>query len=92
MRTAIGSFGGDLKDASPSDLATHVVREGLMRANVDGASVGHVAFGHVINTEAKDMYLSRLASVNDGCSQKSVAFNVNRLLCGNGLQAIVSAA
>lgn len=91
VRTAVGGFGGGLKDVPPTDLAAHVVREGLAKANIDGASVGHVAFGHVVNTEAKDMYLSRVASVNGGCSQESVAFNVNRL-CGSGLQAIVSAA
>ncbi len=91
VRTAIGTFGGSLKDVAPSTLAANVVRESLLRAQVEGADVGHVVFGHVVNTEPKDMYLSRLAAVNGGCSQETPAYNVNRL-CGSGLQAIVSAA
>ncbi|MDR7378299.1 acetyl-CoA C-acetyltransferase [Rhodoferax ferrireducens] len=91
VRTAIGTFGGSLKDQAPSALAAQVVRAALSRAEVAGADVGHVVFGHVVNTEPKDMYLSRLAAVNGGCSQETPAFNVNRL-CGSGLQAIVSAA
>ena len=91
VRTAIGTFGGSLKDQAPSALAAQVVHEALSRAEVSGADVGHVVFGHVVNTEPKDMYLSRLAAVNGGCSQETPAFNVNRL-CGSGLQAIVSAA
>jgi acetyl-CoA C-acetyltransferase len=91
VRTAIGTFGGSLKDIAPSTLAANVLRESLARAQVDGADVGHVVFGHVVNTEPKDMYLSRLAAVNGGCGQGTPAYNVNRL-CGSGLQAIVSAA
>ncbi|MFZ4287317.1 beta-ketothiolase BktB [Variovorax sp. HJSM1_2] len=91
VRTAIGTFGGSLKDVAPTELASVVVRDALQRANVDGAEVGHVVFGHVVNTEPKDMYLSRVAAINGGCSQETPAYNVNRL-CGSGLQAIVSAA
>ena len=90
-RTAIGGFGGSLKDTPPSELATLVVREALERAKVDGAEVGHVVFGHVVNTEPKDMYLSRVAAINGGCAESAPAFNVNRL-CGSGLQAIISAS
>ncbi len=91
VRTAIGTFGGALKDVPPTDLAAQVVRESLQRAGVAGEDVGHVVFGHVVNTEPKDMYLSRVAAVNGGCGEGTPAFNVNRL-CGSGLQAIVSAA
>jgi acetyl-CoA C-acetyltransferase len=90
-RTAIGTFGGSLKDIAPTELAAQVVRESLKRANVDGADVGHVVFGHVVNTEPKDMYLSRVAAINGGCAEGTPAFNVNRL-CGSGLQAIISAS
>jgi acetyl-CoA C-acetyltransferase len=90
-RTAIGTFGGALKDVPPIDLGTTAVREALARAGVGGDEVGHVAFGHVINTEPRDMYLSRVAAINAGISQETPAFNVNRL-CGSGLQAIISAA
>jgi acetyl-CoA C-acetyltransferase len=91
VRTAIGTFGGSLKDIAPTELASEVVRESLSRAQVDGKDVGHVVFGHVVNTEPKDMYLSRVATIGGGCGQGTPAFNVNRL-CGSGLQAIVNAS
>ena len=91
VRTAIGTFGGSLKDVPPTDLGALVVREALARAQTPGADVGHVVFGHVVNTEPKDMYLSRVAAMNGGCAETTPAFNVNRL-CGSGLQAIVSAS
>lgn len=91
VRTAIGGYGGSLKDVPTTELAALVVRESLARGNVEGKDVGHVVFGHVVNTEPKDMYLSRVAAVNGGCSIETPAYNVNRL-CGSGLQAIVSAS
>jgi acetyl-CoA C-acetyltransferase len=91
VRTAIGTFGGSLKDVPPTELAALVVRESLARASVEGKDVGHVVFGHVVNTEAKDLYLSRVAAINGGCAEGTPAFNVNRL-CGSGLQAIISAS
>ncbi|MEJ8796004.1 beta-ketothiolase BktB [Trinickia caryophylli] len=91
VRTAIGSFGGGLKDLAPTELGTRVVREALARAQVSGDEVGHVVFGNVIQTEPKDMYLARVAALNAGVGQHVPAMTVNRL-CGSGLQAIVSAA
>ncbi|MDO5289770.1 MAG: acetyl-CoA C-acyltransferase family protein [Pseudomonadota bacterium] len=91
VRTAIGTFGGSLKDIPPVDLAATVVKESLARAGVAGQDVGHVVFGHVVNTEPRDMYLSRVAAINGGCPKETPAMNVNRL-CGSGLQAIVSAS
>ena len=91
VRTAIGTFGGSLKDVSPTELGALVVKESLARAQVEGKDVGHVVFGHVVNTEPKDMYLSRVATINGGCPKETPAMNVNRL-CGSGLQAIVSAS
>src|SRR6516225_2143810 len=91
VRTAIGDFGGSLKDFAPTDLGARVVREALSRANVSGDEVGHVVFGNVIHTEPKDMYLARVAAMNGGVAQHAPALTVNRL-CGSGLQAIVSAA
>lgn len=75
----------------PCDLGTAVIKAALERAGVKGDEVGHVAVGHVINTEPRDMYLSRVAAINAGIAKETPAFNVNRL-CGSGLQAIVSAA
>ncbi len=91
MRTAIGGFGGSLKDIPPHQLGTAVMKAALEKAGVQGSEVGHVVVGHVVNTEPRDMYLSRYASVNAGVSIETPAMNVNRL-CGSGLQAIVSAA
>ncbi len=91
VRTAIGDFGGSLKDLPPTELGAQVAREALLRASVAGDEVQHVVFGNVVHTEAKDMYLSRVAAVNAGITQNAPALTLNRL-CGSGLQAIVSAA
>ena len=90
-RTAIGTFGGGLKDVAPSDLATVVATEALKRSGVAPSEVGHVVFGQVIQTESRDMYISRVAGVNSGVPIETPALTVNRL-CGSGLQAVVSAA
>lgn len=90
-RTAIGDFGGGLKDVPPCDLGATVMRAVLDRSNVSPTDVGHVVVGHVINTEPRDMYVSRVAAMNAGMGHETPAFNVNRL-CGSGLQAIISAA
>ncbi|WP_322046371.1 beta-ketothiolase BktB [Paraburkholderia sp. J67] len=91
VRTAIGKFGGSLKDVAPTELGALVLREVLARSEVKPEDVGHVVFGNVIATEPKDLYLSRVAAINAGIPETTPAFNVNRL-CGSGLQAIVSAA
>ena len=90
-RTAIGSFGGALKDVPLSDLAAIVVRAALERSGVAPGQVGHVVMGNVIPTEPRDAYLGRIAAMSAGIPKETPAFNVNRL-CGSGLQAIVSAA
>ncbi|HKB31967.1 MAG TPA: beta-ketothiolase BktB [Streptosporangiaceae bacterium] len=91
VRTAIGRYGGGLSGVPPCDLAAAMVREAVARAGVEPSDVGHAVFGNVIHTEARDMYLGRVAAVNGGLPAATPAFTVNRL-CGSGLQAIVSAA
>jgi acetyl-CoA C-acetyltransferase len=91
VRTAIGTYGGSLKDKPPTDLAAAVVREAVKRAGIQPDEVGHVVFGNVIHTDIHDMYLARVAAVNGGLPVETPAFTLNRL-CGSGLQAIVSAA
>ena len=90
-RTAIGTFGGSLAGTAPIDLATAAARAALERAGVEGGQIGHVVFGNVINTEPRDMYLSRVAAMQAGVPDSVPAMNVNRL-CGSGAQAIVSGA
>ncbi|MBZ5594552.1 MAG: acetyl-CoA C-acyltransferase family protein [Acidobacteriia bacterium] len=91
VRTAIGKYGGALKDVPPTDLGATVARESMTRAGIAPEEVGHVVFGNVIHTEPKDMYLSRVVAVKSGMPVETPALTVNRL-CGSGLQAIVSAA
>jgi acetyl-CoA C-acetyltransferase len=91
VRTAIGDYGGSLKDIPPTELAAKVVREAVARAKVDPAAIGQCVFGNVIHTEAKDMYLSRVAAINGGLPHDTGALTLNRL-CGSGMQAIVSAS
>ncbi len=90
-RTAIGTYGGSLKDVPNTQLATTVVKAAITRAGVAPDAVGHVVMGNVIPTDTKDAYLARVAAIDAGCPIETPAFNVNRL-CGSGLQAIVSAA
>lgn len=91
VRTAVGDFGGSLKDFSPTQLGAMVLKEAVARAGVSADQVGHVVFGHVVNSEPRDMYLSRVATIEGGLDKSTPAMNVNRL-CGSGLQAIVTAA
>ncbi|MBT9495894.1 MAG: acetyl-CoA C-acyltransferase family protein [Zoogloea sp.] len=90
-RTAIGTYGGSLKDIPLSQLATTAVSAALSRSGVDPREIGHVVMGNVIPTEPRDAYLSRVAAIDSGIPLETPAFNVNRL-CGSGLQAIVCAA
>lgn len=90
-RTAIGTFGGTLKNTALSSLATTAVKAALERSGVAAEQVGHVVMGNVIPTEPTDAYLSRVAAMDAGIPKETPAFNVNRL-CGSGLQAVVSAA
>ena len=91
VRTAIGDYGGSLKDFAPTDLAARVVKEAVARAQVDPNDVGQCIFGNVIHTEPKDMYLSRVACVKGGLPVTTGSLTLNRL-CGSGMQAIVSAS
>ncbi len=90
-RTAIGTYGGSLKDVPLTQLATVAVKGALERSGIEPAAVGHVVMGNVIPTDVRDAYLSRVAAIEAGLPQETPAFNVNRL-CGSGLQAVVSAA
>ncbi len=91
VRTAIGDFGGALKDVPPTELGAQVTREAIKRAGIAPEEIGHVVFGNVIQTEPKDMYLARVCAMNGGVPKETPALTLNRL-CGSGIQAIISAA
>ncbi len=91
VRTAVGTFGGSLKDIAPTELGARCVREALKRATVNPSEVGSCVFGNVIHSEPKDMYMARVAGIGGGLPITTPALTVNRL-CGSGVQAIVSAA
>jgi acetyl-CoA acetyltransferase len=76
VRTAIGEFGGSLKDFAPTDLGARVVREALSHASVPGDEVGHVVFGNVVHSEPRDMYLARVAAINGGVAQYTPTLTV----------------
>ncbi len=91
VRTAIGDYGGSLKDIPPTKLGAIAIKEAVARARIDPATVGHVVLGSVIHGEARDMYISRVAGIEGGLPAGTPCLTVNRL-CGSGLQAIVSAS
>src|SRR3954465_6941329 len=91
VRTAVGGYGGSLKDWPPSELAALCVREAVSRAGIEPAEVGHVVFGNIIHTDAHDHYLARVAGVKGGLPVETPALTLNRL-CGSGLQAVITAA
>jgi len=91
VRTAIGEYGGSLKDIAPTDLAGLVIEEAVKRAGIDSDDVGHCVIGSVTHSDRKDMYMSRSAALKGGLPESTPAVTVNRL-CGSGLQSIVSAA
>ena len=90
-RSAIGGFGGTLKNHCPVDLGTLVAKEAIARSGFEANEVEHAVFGNVIHTEPRDMYVSRVIALQAGMDKASAALTVNRL-CGSGLQAIVSAS
>ncbi|REJ88507.1 MAG: acetyl-CoA C-acyltransferase [Planctomycetota bacterium] len=91
VRTAIGGYGGSLKDTPPTVMAAKCVKEAVKRSGVDASDFGHVVFGNIIHTDAHDHYLARVAGVNGGLPHETPALTLNRL-CGSGLQAIITAA
>jgi acetyl-CoA C-acetyltransferase len=90
-RTAVGTFGGSLKDFPAYDLATIAVKAAIERSGIEAASAQQIVLGNVAQCEPRDLYVSRVAGINAGMAKESAALTLNRL-CGSGLQAIISAA
>lgn len=92
VRSAIGAYGGSLKDMEPCELATVVMKEAIARSGVDPKAIEYVTVGNTMPTDKRYAYVARVASVNAGCDENnSIAMAVNRL-CSSGLQAIVTTA
>ena len=88
-RTPIGSFGGQFKDLSASDLGAVVIREAVARAHIEPQSVGDVIMGCVLQAGA-GMNVARQAALKAGLPVEVPAETINRV-CGSGLQAVVHA-
>ncbi|TWT21123.1 acetyl-CoA C-acyltransferase [Luteimonas marina] len=91
VRTAIGAFGGALKDTPPSALGVATAKEAIARAGIPLDAIGHAVYGQVLPSEPRDAYMARIVAIESGLPVATPALTVNRL-CGSGLQAIVSAA
>jgi acetyl-CoA C-acetyltransferase len=91
VRTAIGSYGGSLKDQPPTELAAAVTAEAVKRSGLEPGDIEHVVFGNVIHTEPADHYLGRVALVKAGIPETTPGLTLNRL-CGSGMESIVSIA
>ena len=90
VRTAIGTFGGSLKDVPAPDLGAVAIGAAVARAKLRPAEIETVVMGNVVQAGAK-MNAARQAAVHAGLPVTTPAFTVNRV-CGSGAQAIVSAA
>lgn len=92
VRTAVGTYGGALKDKTPAQLGVAVTKEALSRSKVDiTEDIGQVVFAHIIHTEGRDMYMGRVVAVESGLPIETPGYTLNRL-CGSGLEAIINAA
>lgn len=89
-RTAVGTYGGSLRDIPPQKLGGTVIRAAVARAGIQPAAVEEVVFG-CIGQIGLDAYMARACALDAGLAQESTAVTVNRL-CGSGLQAINQAA
>lgn len=86
VRTAIGKYGGTLRNTPSRDLASLVIREAIQRAGIEAAQVQEVIMGEVRQTtEAGNM--ARVAALSAGVPESVPAFTVNRL-CASAMQAL----
>ena len=89
-RTAIGSFGGSLKDVSAARLGGDLVKQALESINLDPNLVDEIIFGNVLQT-GLGQNVARQIAVNAGISKEKSAFVVNKV-CGSGLKSVVLGA
>lgn len=91
LRSAVGSFGGALKDQKPGELAATVASAAIGKAGLAADAVENVVLGSVMPCEPRDAYAARICAIGAGIPKEVPAMTVNRL-CGSGMQAIISAA
>ncbi len=89
-RTAVGSFGGSLKDISAADLGAIVVKEALKRANVAPETVDEVMFGCVL-TAAQGQNVARQVAVKAGIPFAVPSYTVG-MVCGSGMKSVIEGA
>ena len=89
-RTAIGSFGGSLKDVCATDLGSYVVKDALIRAGVKGDDVGEVVFGCSL-TAGLGQNVARQSAVKAGIPVKVPAFTIG-MVCGSGMKSVIEGA
>jgi acetyl-CoA C-acetyltransferase len=90
VRTAIGSYGGALKDVSAADLGAIVIKEALNRAGVEGSQVDEVIMGNVLQA-GLGQNVARQAVINAGLPVETPCFTLNKV-CGSGLRVVSLAA
>ena len=89
-RTAIGSFGGSLKDTPAADLGATVIKEALSRAGVKPEQVDEVMFGCIL-TAALGQNVARQASLKAGIPTSVPAYTVG-MVCGSGMKSVIEGA
>src|SRR2546428_2354381 len=90
-RTAFGTYGGELRDTSATDLGVVAAKAALEKSRVDPNRIDHVIFGNVLQTTGDAIYFARHVGLKSGVPKEVPALTVNRL-CGSGLQAILLGA
>ncbi len=90
LRTAIGSFGGTLKDTSTAELGSTVVKEVLNRTGIDPKEVDDCIMGNILSA-GQGMNISRQVAIGSGLPIETPAFTINRV-CGSGVQSVALAA
>lgn len=89
QRSAIGTFGGTLKNTSAADILTPVMHHAIAKSGIAAEAIDTTVLGNVIHTSSIDPYLARKCSVDAGISHNATAYAINRL-CGSSLQAIIN--
>ncbi|MFT7222094.1 MAG: acetyl-CoA C-acetyltransferase [Candidatus Azotimanducaceae bacterium] len=89
-RSALGDFGGSLKDVEFTELASHVSRACIEKSGADAAAIDHIVFTTTCPTDRDSLFSARVVGMKSGLPEEAAALDVSRA-CASGLQAIISA-